>query len=124
MEAPKAEAEEPAPAPVEVVAQAPVEEPAVTPAAPEMTEVSPELLENILFTTPTCPNCKMAATLLDKAGVPFTKLYAEKNPELVEKYGIKQAPTLVIGAGTENFLKFRGVSDIRGYLGELTRKNA
>ena len=66
----------------------------------------------------------MAATLLDKAGVPYTKLFAEKNPELVEKYGIKQAPTLVIGADTENFQKFRGVSDIRGYLGELIRKNA
>ena len=92
-------------------------------AAPE-TVVAPELLENILFTTPTCPNCKMAATLLDKAGVPYTKLFAEKNPELVEKYGIKQAPTLVIGADTENFQKFRGVSDIRGYLGELIRKNA
>ena len=109
-------AETPAPAP------APAEEP-VKAAAPE-TAVAPELLENILFTTPTCPNCKMAATLLDKAGVPYTKLFAEKNPELVEKYGIKQAPTLVIGADTENFQKFRGVSDIRGYLGELIRKNA
>ena len=108
--------ETPAPAP------APAEEP-VKAAAPE-TVVAPELLENILFTTPTCPNCKMAATLLDKAGVPYTKLFAEKNPELVEKYGIKQAPTLVIGADTENFQKFRGVSDIRGYLGELIRKNA
>jgi ribonucleoside-triphosphate reductase len=110
---PVAETPAPAPAPAEEPAKAAVETP-----------VAPELLENILFTTPTCPNCKMAATLLDKAGVPYTKLFAEKNPELVEKYGIKQAPTLVIGADTENFQKFRGVSDIRGYLGELIRKNA
>ncbi len=115
---------EPAVDPVVVPSLEPVASVTEAPAATPEVTAAPDQLENILFTTPTCPNCKMAATLLDKAGVPYTKLYAEKNPELVEKYGIKQAPTLVIGADSENFLKFRGVSDIRGYLGELARKNA
>ena len=116
-------AEEPALKAVEPVSEAPAPAPA-EPVTPAETAVHPAQMENILFTTPTCPNCKMAAALLDKAGIPYTKLFAEKNPDLVEKYGIKQAPTLVIGADSTDFLKFRGVSDIRGYLGELAKKNA
>ena len=69
----------------------------------------------ILFKTATCPNCKAAAALLDKAGVEYTALNADEQPELVAKYGIKQAPTLVIPNG-EEFEKFRGVSDIKGWL--------
>ncbi len=69
----------------------------------------------ILFKTATCPNCKAAAALLDKAGVQYTALNADEQPELVAKYGIKQAPTLVIPNG-EEFEKFRGVSDIKGWL--------
>ena len=118
-------AEEPALKAVEPVSEAPAAAPApAEPVTPAETAVHPAQMENILFTTPTCPNCKMAAALLDKAGIPYTKLFAEKNPDLVEKYGIKQAPTLVIGADSADFLKFRGVSDIRGYLGELAKKNA
>ena len=54
----------------------------------------------------------MAGILLDKAGVPYEKLLANEHPDLVEKYGIKQAPTLVLPTGE----KFRGVSDIKGWL--------
>ena len=50
----------------------------------------------ILFATPTCPNCKAAAMFLDKAGVPYIKMMANENPDLVAKYEIKQAPTLVV----------------------------
>ena len=32
---------------------------------------------------------------LDKAGIPYEKLMANDNPELVEQYGIRQAPTLI-----------------------------
>ena len=69
----------------------------------------------ILFKTPTCPNCKAAAALLDKAGVDYTVLNANEERELVSKYGIKQAPTLIVenGGGYE---KYRGVSDIKGWL--------
>ena len=69
----------------------------------------------ILFKTPTCPNCKAAGALLDKAGVSYTVLNANEEPDLVEKYGVKQAPTLVLVHG-DSFEKFRGVSDIRGWL--------
>jgi len=68
-----------------------------------------------LFKTPTCPNCKAAGAMLDKAGVDYTVLNANEEPELVEKYGVKQAPTLVLVNG-DSFEKFRGVSDIKGWL--------
>ncbi len=67
--------------------------------------------ETILFATKTCPNCKIAASLLDKAGVGYSKLYAEDEPDLARDLGIKQAPTLLVGDK-----KLTGVSDIKKYL--------
>ena len=69
----------------------------------------------LLFATATCPNCKVAATLLDKAGIVFTKLIADEHADLVAEFGIKQAPTLTV---IENgaFQNYRGVSDIKKYI--------
>ncbi len=69
----------------------------------------------LLFKTPTCPNCKAAAALLDKAGIAYTALNSNEEKELVMKYGVKQAPTVVILNG-DGFEKYRGVSDIKGWL--------
>ena len=52
-----------------------------------------------MLATKTCPNCKVAATLLEKAEIPYTKIYVEDRPELAEQYGIKQAPSLVVQQG-------------------------
>ena len=68
----------------------------------------------ILFATKTCPNCKIAAALLDKAGVGYEKLYAEDEPEMAKNLGIKQAPTLIA-----NGEKLVGVSDIKKYIESL-----
>ena len=85
----------------------------VTDAAPKS---GPSNDQNILlFKTPTCPNCKLATALLDKAGIAFTPLNANEEKELVEKYGIKQAPTLVLING-DTVEKYKGVSDIKGWL--------
>ena len=89
------------------------EAPAVTAAPAEAPAASESSV--ILFKTPTCPNCKAAAALLDKAGVAYTALNANENASLVNKYGVKQAPTLVIVDG-DSFEKYRGVSDIKGWL--------
>ena len=69
----------------------------------------------ILFKTPTCPNCKAAMALLDKAGVVYQTLNANEEKDLVAKFGIKQAPTLVV-LNDGGYEKFRGVSDIKGWL--------
>ncbi len=71
----------------------------------------------LLFKTATCPNCRAAMQLLDKAGVAYQTLNADEEPELVTRYGIKQAPTLVVLEG-EGFEKFRGVSNIKGWITE------
>lgn len=69
----------------------------------------------LLFKTPSCPNCKAAGALLDKAGVQYSALNANEEKELVEKYGVKQAPTLVV-MHDDGYDKYRGVSDIKGWL--------
>ena len=69
----------------------------------------------LLFKTPTCPNCKTAGALLDRAGVEYQALNANEEKELVQKYDVKQAPTLVLVSG-DSFEKYRGVSDIKGWL--------
>ncbi len=48
-----------------------------------------------LFASATCPNCKIAESLLSKAGIAYTKMLAQENVALTESLGIKQAPTLV-----------------------------
>ncbi len=67
-----------------------------------------------LFATTSCPNCKMAAMYLDRAGVAYTKIIAEENPSLTQKYGVRQAPTLVISTG-DGFDKIVNVSNIKKF---------
>ena len=71
----------------------------------------------ILFATPTCPNCRLACSYMDKAGFKYEKLMAEDNAELVKQYGVKQAPTLVV---TKNggFEKYAGAGAIRSYISQ------
>ncbi len=78
------------------------------------TNTTPEI---VLFTTKTCPNCKVAASLLDKAGIKYEKLYVEENKELAEAYGLKQVPTLIVKNG-EYFDKFVSVPEIKKFIAE------
>lgn len=68
-----------------------------------------------LFATKTCPNCKIAEKFLADNGVSYVKLLAEENANLVETYGIRQAPTLVV-TGMDGFEKYAGVSEIMRYV--------
>ena len=72
--------------------------------------------EIMLFATKTCPNCKMASVFLEKAGIPFVKVYADEHVDLVEKYGIKQAPTLVVAEGGVEVAKAVNLSNIKKYI--------
>ena len=65
-----------------------------------------------LFTTATCPNCKVIKGILDRQGYKYETLLANENRELCEAFDIRQAPTLVVVKGGE-FEKFAGVSDIK-----------
>ena len=68
-----------------------------------------------LFATKTCPNCKMAKMLLDKAGLNYQVIYAEENPDLAKTYGIKKAPTLVVPSNG-NIELIENASNIKGYI--------
>lgn len=65
-----------------------------------------------LFTTKTCPNCKAAKEYLKEET--YQLIDAEENTELAEKYGVMQAPTLVVvenGAAK----KYVNASNIKRY---------
>ena len=83
-------------------------------AADSETEAPVAAKEIILFASATCPNCKMAAMFLDKAGIQYKKLLAEENPELANEYGVTQAPTLVVIDG-DKAEKIVNLSNIRAF---------
>lgn len=80
----------------------------------EDVEVSVRTPENIkyLFTTKTCPNCKAAKEYL--RGENYVLIDAEENMELAQRYGVMQAPTLVVVNGSSH-KKYVNVSNIRKY---------
>ena len=69
----------------------------------------------MLFTTKTCPNCKIAYTLLDKANIGYEKIDAEAQEDLTMKYGIRQAPTLIVTDG-DRYESFVNLSNIKKFI--------
>ncbi|NNJ32334.1 ribonucleoside triphosphate reductase [Lacrimispora defluvii] len=65
-----------------------------------------------LFTTKTCPNCKLAKQFLQN--VDYETVDAEENAELAHKLGIMQAPTLVV-VKDGLIQKITNASDIRKF---------
>ena len=69
----------------------------------------------MLFTTKTCPNCKVAGAMLEKAGLAFEKADAQENRDLAGLYEIRQAPTLVVLSGS-GYEKYVGLSNIKRHV--------
>lgn len=69
-----------------------------------------------LFTTKTCPNCKLAKEYLK--GVHYVAIDAEENIELAGRYGVMQAPTLVVVNG-DSQKKYVNASNIKKYAEQL-----
>ena len=65
-----------------------------------------------LFTTKTCPNCRLAKEFL--TGIPYTVIDAEEDTELTNAYSIMQAPTLVAVKDGE-VKKYANVSSIKKF---------
>jgi len=80
-------------------------------------EAKTALLEDgvYLFASATCPNCKVAESLLKKAEISYNHVLAEQNVELTESLGIKQAPTLVVVKGGE-IEKFVSVPNVKKFI--------
>ncbi len=79
-------------------------------------KVSNESLNEILlFATKTCPNCKMAKMLLDKAGIHYTVIDAEDNKQMTMQYKVNKAPTLIV-PNDNGYDVFENASNIKGYI--------
>lgn len=85
----------------------------------EDVEVKVEQPQDIkyLFTTKTCPNCKLVKEYLKN--VPYVSIDGEENMELARRYGVMQAPTLVVVNG-DSHKKYVNASNIKKYVDQLT----
>lgn len=69
-----------------------------------------------LFTTKTCPNCKIAKEFL--GDYPYVVVDAEERPDLAREFGIMQAPTLVIIKNGQ-LKKYANASNIKAFADSL-----
>ena len=70
-----------------------------------------------LFTTKTCPNCRIVKPMLERAGISYEVMDAEENLELAQTYRLTQAPSLVAVTG-DTFTVYPGVSAISNYISQ------
>ena len=68
-----------------------------------------------LFTTETCPNCKIAKATMEKVGFAYENVNAYEHEDMAEQYGVRQAPTLVVVKDGQ-VSKYAGVSEIKRML--------
>ncbi len=81
-----------------------------------MTELKPQAESDgklLLFTTKTCPNCRIAKEFLKD--MPYEIVDAEESIDLVNEYGIMQAPTLIELKNGEVH-KYVNASAIKGFV--------
>ncbi|MBQ4300457.1 MAG: ribonucleoside triphosphate reductase, partial [Lachnospiraceae bacterium] len=89
--------------------------------APTETMANNQAAENqgqlrYLFTTKTCPNCEIAKEILEDED--YILVDAQDDVELTKKYGVMQAPTLVVVNGIET-TKYVNASNIQRYVDDL-----
>ena len=96
-------------------------EPAPACAPAQMDTNEPD--ELLLFTTKTCPNCRLACLMLDKAGIPYQKIDAEADVALTRRHNVQQAPTLVYVHGGEA-TNIANASNIKAFIEEYTAQKA
>ncbi len=85
--------------------------------SPELKE-TPTIDRPMLFTTSTCPNCKIVKQLLDEYGFDYDVIVADQDMDTARTFDINQAPTLVIN-GDSGLVKIANVSNIKKYLEEI-----
>ena len=71
----------------------------------------------LLFTTSHCPNCKAIKPVLQNSGIIYDEVNAEEHPEEAVRYGVMQAPTLIVIRDGKP-ASIIGQSAIRGWLRE------
>ena len=74
--------------------------------------------ELMLFTTSTCPNCKIAKAMLDKAGIKYQQINVDENKDIAIAYGISKAPTLLVPDNNNGYVSYDNASLIRKYIND------
>ena len=81
---------------------------------------APQLSKMTLFTTATCPRCKAIKMIFNKGNVDFDTVDCYENIDLVNAYGVTNAPTLVVPTA-DGAKIFRGEGEIRKFYDENLR---
>ena len=75
----------------------------------------------LLFTTKTCPNCKLSKMMLDREGIAYTPIDAEDQKDQTIAMGVRKAPTLLVPNGQGGYDRYENASEIKGFI-ESKRK--
>ena len=84
---------------------------------PELLPLENGTMKPMLFTTHTCPKCKVVKAMFDEQSFDYDLIYADDQPELAQKLEIVNVPTLVIPT-TDGVNKYTDVSAIRQYMND------
>ena len=76
-----------------------------------------------LFTTTTCPNCRIAKEKLAQAGILPEVILAEEQPQLCSRYGILQAPTLTV-EDASGCSMYAGIGEILRFISQAGSRAA
>ncbi|MBP5303685.1 MAG: thioredoxin family protein, partial [Clostridia bacterium] len=92
---------------------APPAEPVETPAPAEAPAL--DVTGNILFTTATCPKCKIAKKKLEEKGVSYETVLAYDHKDLCDKFGVRTAPTLIVNKG-DGFARYSDLPEVLSFV--------
>ena len=84
---------------------------------PELLPLEDTAMKPMLFTTHTCPKCKVVKAMFDEQSFDYDLIYADDQPELAQKLGIVNVPTLVIPTA-DGVNKYTDVPAIRQYMND------
>jgi len=84
---------------------------------PELLPLENGTMKPMLFTTHTCPKCKVVKAMFDEQSFDYDLIYADDQPELAQKLDIVNVPTLVIPT-TDGVNKYTDVPAIRQYMND------
>ena len=69
----------------------------------------------MLVTTEQCPNCVTVQTVMNEANIQYDIVDVSKYPEVVSRYSVRSAPTLIVKNGNE-YNTYASESNIRAYV--------
>ena len=88
---------------------------------PQISEQTPQTLPKdklMLFAMPSCPNCRVAASWLDKAGISYEKVMSDQHMDLAAQYDIQRVPTLIV-AQKDHYERCVGLDEVKRFLKQL-----